>query len=93
MDKRKPKPTLLPVDDLPSSSSDDEQKDAKQVVSDSNSEESYEEFGEDEIDEDHYEGLALDENELSESDVDLSSSEDEILVIKEKLEKKKAKRQ
>lgn len=81
MDKRKSKPTLLPVDDIPSDSSSGSKQGAKQVVSDS--EESYEEFGEDEIDEDNYECLAPhNDDEQSESDISISSSEDEILMIK-----------
>ena len=85
---KKSKPALLPVEDLSSDSSD---QDKEQVVSDSV--ESYEEFGEDEIDEDAFnlDGLPHDEDEVSVSDVSVSSSEDEILTMKKKLEHKQAK--
>ena len=90
MDKRKSKPILLPVDDILSDSSSGSKHGAKQVVSDS--EESYEEFGEDEIEEDNYEGLAPhNDDDPSESDISLSSSEDEILLIKKKLDAKHSK--
>jgi len=81
MDKKKSKPILLPVDDILSDSSSDLKQGVKQVVSDS--EESYEEFGEDEIDEDEYAKIVSHNDEdPSESDISLSSSEDEILLIK-----------
>ena len=82
---KKSKPALLSVDDIASSSSDEALKTKKQVISDS--EESYEEFGEDEINEDVFaaEGGV---DELSVSDIDVSSSDEDIQMIKKRLERK-----
>lgn len=56
----------------------------------SDSMESYEEFGEDEIDENQFNFASGDDQE-SVSDIDVSSSEEEILTMKKKLEDKQAK--
>jgi phage terminase Nu1 subunit (DNA packaging protein) len=80
---KKVKPALIPVEDL---SSSEPEAEGKQVVSDS--EESYEEFGEDEIDENEFAGR---ENESSVSDIELSSSDEDIQMMKKKLARKQAK--
>ena len=83
----KQKPQLIPVDDLSSSDSESKPSGAAQVVEDS--EESYEEFAEDELYENVFETGEVEENSVSE--VEISSSDDDIHTIKKKVERKKSK--
>jgi hypothetical protein len=89
MARKQQKPTLIPVDDL--SDSDDQLEvpvGKDQVVSDS--EESYDEFAEDELYENVFDG-PITGDEPSVSDVEISSSDEDIHTMKKKVERKQLK--